>query len=169
GVLDLDSGEACTATLIAADVIVTAAHGIPAEGRLDPHARFTAGAARAGGPFEARITGYFFDPHFNAERFGHSNDIDGTDWALLRLDRPLGQTLGAVGVRDLTGQNHDQGGEARALATPLYQGGFAWDTGGRLAGHLGCRMVHVYDDNTFAHECDTTHGDSGSALMMREG
>ena len=107
---------------------------------------------------------YFIDPHFSYQRFNSGNDIDGTDWALLRIDRPLGTRLGFLSVVNLTGQ-----GSTRALATPLYQAGFAWDTGGHLAGHLGCHMIHVYDDNTFAHECDTTHGDSGSSLMIRTG
>src|SRR5262249_21304334 len=118
----------------------------------------------AGGPYEARVTGYYFDASFDYRRFTTTNDIDGADWALLRIDRPLGRTLGHLDVRNLTGQ-----GREHALATPLYHGGYPSATGGHQAGHLGCRMVRVFNDNTFAHECDTTHGDSGSSLMMREG
>src|SRR5262249_26347865 len=80
------------------------------------------------------------------------------------LDAPLGTRLGHAGVQNLTGQ-----GRARATAADLYQAGFAWDTGQNLSGNQRCHIVRVYDDNTFAHECDTTRGDSGSALMVRNG
>ena len=164
GVLALQGGESCTATLIADNVLITAAHCIHAEGRLNADATFTAAEGLAGGPYQARVTAYFFDPHFQWRRFNTTNDIDGTDWAMLRLDRPLGARLGHVNVENLTGQ-----GAARAQAVELYQAGFGWDTGHHLAGNLGCRLAHVYDDNTFSHECDTTRGDSGSALMVRQG
>jgi len=30
-------------------------------------------------------------------------------------------------------------------------------------------MIAMHPDNTFAHECDTTRGDSGSAFLVRNG
>ena len=49
------------------------------------------------------------------------------------------------------------------------QAGFAWDTGTHLAGDTRCHIVAIHPDNTFAHECDTTRGDSGSAFLVRNG
>lgn len=161
GQLTMESGEACTATLIARDVIVTAAHCIHGEGgRLNASARFVA----ASGGATARVTAYLIDRRYDYTRFNTTNDIDGLDWALLRIDQPLGDRLGHAGVRDLIGE-----GAQRATSTDLMQAGYSWDTGDNLSGNLRCRIVTVNRDNTFAHECDTTRGDSGSSFMVRNG
>ncbi len=160
GLLHMDTGESCTATLIARDVIVTAAHCIHNERGVNPRGQFTT----ASGGRSARITAYLIDQRFDYRRFGTGNDIDGMDWALLRLDQPLGDQLGFAGVQNLTAQ-----GQSRAAAADLMQAGYAWDTGGNLSGNLRCHIVQVHPDNTFAHECDTTRGDSGSAFLVRDG
>jgi protease YdgD len=67
-------------------------------------------------------------------------------------------------VRNLTGQ-----GLNAARAADLYQAGYGWDTGETLAANVGCHIVETYPDNTFAHECDTTRGDSGSSFLVRNG
>lgn len=160
GVLRMDTGESCSATLIARNVIVTAAHcihnerGVNARGRFEP----------AVGGASARITHYLVDQRFDYRRFATGDDVDGMDWALLRLDQPLGDRLGFAGVQNLTAQ-----GQQQATNVDLMQAGYSWDTGGRLSGNLRCRMVQVYPDHTFAHECDTTRGDSGSGFLVRNG
>lgn len=160
GELVNDAGEACTATLVARDVIVTAAHCINSEQGPNASARFES----AFGHHSARTVAYLTDPHYDYRRFTSGNDVDGLDWALLRIDQPLGDQLGFAGVQNLTGQ-----GRAQALAADLMQAGFGWDTGEHLAGNLRCHMVDVHADNTFAHECDTTRGDSGSSFFVRNG
>lgn len=152
--------EQCTATLIARDVIVTAAHCI-----------HTDAGVRAGGVFEpaaggasARTIAYLIDPNFNYKAFTTSNESDGLDWALLRIDRPLGDRLGFAGIRNLTGE-----GRTAARAADLYQAGYSWDTGATLSANIRCHIVETYRDNTFSHECDTTRGDSGSAFLVRSG
>ena len=159
GVLRMSTGESCTATLIARDVIVTAAHCIQSERGVNAAGEFE---AASGG--RAHVTAYLVDQRYDFRRFATTNDIDGMDWALLRLDRPLGDALGFAGVQNLTAQ-----GQQRAAAADLYQAGYGWDTGGHLAGNLRCHIVQVNADNTFAHECDTTRGDSGSSFMVRDG
>lgn len=166
GEIEFDAGGACTATLIAENVIVTAAHCIAENNSIDARGVFRTGFDRRGGPEQARITGYLMDPEWNEQRFGSTNDIDGTDWALLRLRRPLGRELGYVGVRALV----ENEGERGARNFPLFQAGYSWDTGEHLSGNAGnCTMTQIYNDNTMAHDCDTTRGDSGSPFMIREG
>lgn len=164
GQLELDSGEACTATLIGPDVIITAAHCIHTDQGVNAAARFVTGAGSPGGPFEARTTAYMIDPRFNYRRFNDTDEIDGLDWALLRIDQRLGDRLGYAGVQNLTGGNRQA-----ALAADLYQAGYAWDTGDFLTGHMRCHMISFAADNTFMHECDTTRGDSGSSFLVRNG
>lgn len=160
GQLVMDTGEACTATLIGRDVIVTAAHCINTENGVNASARFES----ASGGLSARVVAYLLDRRYDYTRFTTTDEIDGLDWALLRLDRPLGDRLGHAGVQNLTGQ-----GAARARAADLMQAGYSWDTGEHLSGNLRCHIATVNSDNTFAHECDTTRGDSGSAFMVRNG
>lgn len=152
--------ERCTATLVARDVIVTAAHCVHVGDQLNPAGTFE---PEAGGQ-SARVTAYIINPQFNYQRFNTTDEIDGMDWALLRLDRPLGATLGFAGVRVITGS-----GREAARAASLYQAGYSWDTGDTLSANVGCHIVDAFSDNTFAHECDTTRGDSGSAFLVRNG
>ncbi len=165
GQIELESGGACTATLIADDVLITASHCINEDGQTDARGVFHTAYDRRGGSLEARVTGFLIDPNWNEERFSAGDDLDGTDWALLRIDRPLGARIGHVGVRGLV----ETAGNRGALGTELYQAGYSWDTGEHLSGNIGCHMVEVFNDNTMAHNCDTTRGDSGSPFMVREG
>jgi protease YdgD len=158
GLLRMDNGGACSATLVARDVIATAAHCLTSERGADANGRFIS----ASGGREARVVAYLLDRSFNYRRFATTDEIDGLDWALLRLDRPLGDTLGYARIRSITGPN-------RPLGTGLMQAGYSWDTGVHLSGNLSCRMIAMHADNTFAHECDTTRGDSGSGFVVRNG
>lgn len=156
GVLRFQSGGVCSATLVGRNAVVTAAHCLYAgDGRLDARARFT----NASGEHSARVTDYLVDTGYNYVRFSSTEEISGLDWALLRLDRPLGETLGYATVRGLT--------RANARQADLMQAGYAWDTGEHLAANLSCRIVNLRTDRTFAHECDTTRGDSGSGFLVR--
>lgn len=154
-------GEACTATLIARDVIVTAAHCI----HTNTNAVTGGGTFRpeAGGA-EARAVAYIVDPRFDYRRFNTTDEIDGLDWAIIRLDQPLGDRLGFAGVRSIT----DRGTQA-AAAHNLLQAGYSWDTGDTLSANINCHIVEVQTGGTFAHECDTTRGDSGSGFLIRNG
>lgn len=152
-------GERCTATLIARNVVITAAHCLHGDRGVT-----TGGEFRAEGGATARATAYMINERFDYRRFNTTDEIDGLDWALIRLDQPLGDRLGHAGVRNLTGQ-----GLSAARAADLYQAGYSWDTGDALSANVGCHIVAVHPDGTFAHECDTTRGDSGSAFLIRNG
>src|SRR3546814_3692503 len=53
----------------------------------------------ASGEHTARVVAYLVDPQFNYRRFSTTDEIDGLDWALLHIDRPLGDQLGYAGIR----------------------------------------------------------------------
>ncbi len=159
GTISMTAGGSCTATLIGPNVLITAAHCVHGEdGRANAAGEFV-----SNGGERARITHYLLDDNFDYRRFNTSEDIDGLDWALLRIDRNLGDEMGFLQVADLTGR-----GLARAASADLYQAGFSWDTGENLSGNLACHLIAIQEgQNTFAHECDTTRGDSGSPFMVR--
>ena len=160
GRLNFESGGACTASLVARDVLITAAHCISEDGVINAAAEFLTGDALPGGTRRAQVIDYYMDPDWDEARFSDGDELDGTDWALLRLDRPLGDELGHLGVFAL-------GNDRRtASRTRLLQAGYSWDTGDNLSGNLDCGVVELARDNTMAHDCDTTRGDSGSPFMI---
>jgi protease YdgD len=157
GVLEFESGSECTGTLVARDVVLSAAHCVhDDDNNVAAAGVFRSGFGRRGGAQEARITGYLVAPRFNVSLFNDSDKLDGTDWVYLRLDRPLGDTLGTIAIRPLT----------TVSGITLDQAGYSWDTEGHLSGHLGCAAVGLSADGTLEHTCDTTRGDSGSPLMV---
>lgn len=154
-------GEMCTATLVARNVLATAAHCIHTDSGVTSGGEFT--PAAGGAP--ARAIAYLVNQRYNYRQFTTTDEIDGMDWALIRIDQPLGERLGFAGVRNLTGQ-----GLPTAGAADLYQAGYSWDTGNEaMSGNISCHIVQVNPDGTFAHECDTTRGDSGSGFLVRNG
>jgi protease YdgD len=165
GEVTFESGPQCTATLIGPDILVTAAHCIMRERGVRTRGEFLTATGRADGGLKANVIGHFLSPRYSRQRFEETREVDGLDWALLRIDQRLGDELGFVEVRDV----FSGAGEAAVRGVDLYQAGFSWDTGVHLSGNVGCHALDVFDDNTFSHECDTTHGDSGSPFMVREG
>jgi protease YdgD len=161
GTISLDVGGTCTASLVARDVLVTAAHCISEDGRINAAGEFVTGAALPGGPRRARIIDFHMDPDWDEQAFSDGDTRDGTDWALLRLDRPLGDELGHLGVY---APGRPGWGELRAAQ--VRQAGYSWDTGENLSGNLDCRVREIFPDNTLAHDCDTTRGDSGSPFIV---
>ena len=164
GYVDFDEGGTCTATLIGPDILITAAHCIADGRRINAEGEFKTGEALPGGHRTARVIDYLVDEDWDNERFSDTDDIDGADWALLRIDRPLGDELGHVGVLDSTELSRRAARQER-----LWQAGYSWDTGDNLSGNEDCRIVEFNRDNTMAHNCDTTRGDSGSPFLIRRG
>ena len=143
-------------SILERDVIVTAAHCIHTDNGVNASARFTT----ADGRHQAQVTHYLIDPNFNYIRFNRGDEIDGLDWALLRLSAPLGDQVGYAGYLPR--------GASAAMGQRLMQAGYSWDTGENLSGNLDCRVLQANADNTFSHNCDTTRGDSGSAFVIRQ-
>ena len=166
GIVDLPDGT-CTGVLVAPRIVMTSAHCLFGAG--DQRVKALTFRAGASGNSHAAIAGFsdiLVSPAYarGAAPPGMGN---GTDWAILRLDRPLGEEVGYLEVHEL-----DDGDLAAIGAGGLRisQAGYSWDTDPYLSGHRDCRVIQAYRDATILHNCDTTRGDSGSPLLLfREG
>lgn len=166
GQLDFESG-ACTATLVAPDVVLTAAHCFFTDGYADRPISFFAGLDGDTYVEVAGIVDYYVNPRYDDNADFGPGQGNGEDWGFARLDRPLGDTLGYLAV--LAPQPEDQRRAISGGWFPMNQGGYSWDTGDRLSAHLGCRIIEFLADNSMFHECDTTLGDSGSPFFIDRG
>lgn len=101
GEIDLEIGGACTAALIGPDILISAAHCVSDEGRVNAAGRFRTAAAREGGVVTANVIDFLMDAAWDQTLFDETDEVDHADWVLLRLDAPIGDTLGYLGVASL--------------------------------------------------------------------
>ena len=143
--------------------MLTAAHCVTDTGdeTLVP-VSFSAGLTRGTSQGEAKVTGAVFDPSYDPET-QPAGGGNGYDWALVVLDRDLGNDVGYLNVHQLNGTDLSEIGRSGLIVN---QAGYSWDTGDNLSGNVGCRIVEAFGDNSILHECDTAQGDSGSPFLL---
>lgn len=165
GILGLRVGRSCTATLVAPDIVLTAAHCLVTEDRrVVREGAFLAGFTRDGPSATARISDIYVNPEFLEDRGGPGPGRgDGRDWAFVRLSQPIGDTQGYLPVLALSPDQQRLIEQRQGYA--ISQAGYSWDTGEDISAHLDCTVDTFFDTGSLRHNCDITLGDSGSPLL----
>lgn len=160
-----ESGYICTGTLIELDVVLTNAHCV-----IDPETHQRSIAMRflpnlINGRVQNDEDIAIVESAWAATDFSDSAAPNPKDWAILKLDRPLGEKYGTIGWRTLPIETLVANSDQFALVG--YSGDFPSDNPGETAGvHLGCTILDEVD-GLLLHSCDTTGGASGGPILGR--
>ena len=158
GRLDFAAGGHCSGTLVGADLVLTAAHCV-----YDEHGH------QHGGTTFTPVSD-FGNQDFQAEIIDHRVGVVDyqnnwvNDWAVLKLDRRLGDEFGWVGV---LGSNSND----IKLPMSVSLAGFSSDVSGgaTMSAHLDCQLKERLSTDALkgmlVSDCDTEKGASGSAVV----
>lgn len=165
GRINLAGRGYCTATLITRDVVLTAAHCLWNREMNSwyplRYLKFVAGMSGTSVQGVAGIKRMLVSRAVSvaenpaAKPWG---DIR-SDWALLRLNRPLGDTLGYVPL---------SAGRRLSVGMPVVHAGYRYDRQEVLTVRQGCFITGIYDRKRLLRSnCQSGYGDSGGPLLFK--
>ena len=149
----------CSAVLIGPDLAATAAHCLwnkitgrqMGAGALNVVVGWNRGMVTDG----AGVAEVVLPPSWVPEQVAHYGQAQAQkDWALLRLDKPLGKTAGWLAVDGTI-----QTGQAVVAV------GYGEDRKHVAVAHSGCHMQQQAAPGLWLHSCDAVHGDSGGPIF----
>ncbi|MEM6432581.1 MAG: trypsin-like peptidase domain-containing protein [Cyanobacteria bacterium P01_D01_bin.115] len=153
----------CTGTLIADDVVLTNAHCAISSETQELHQRLAFQPNLINGAITNADDLAWAEEVLLGTDFTEGRQPDPNDWALVKLDRPLGDRYGTLRWQALPSEillDH-----AEQLNLVGYSGDFPADNPGETAGvHQGCSITQD-DDPFWIHDCDTSGGASGGPIL----
>lgn len=155
----------CTGTLVAEDVVLTAAHCLwnrKAENWFPlRYVSFIAGMNRQMMQGVAKVMSVRLAPGFMPLRGAEERQVAQVmhDWALLKLDSAIGRELGYLNIL--------ASGELQ-LNDGVVQAGYQAGRAEVLTAEYDCRVKAVYESvGLVRNTCVTAYGDSGGPLLVR--
>lgn len=153
GRLIAPDGTYCTASLVWKNLIITAAHCVFKDGEfLKGKYQFLLGASNGTSVAESGVSYIWWGT-------ADSQNNRNLDWAVLKIEKPLGEKYGYFGWKPSTEENLENVMQA-GYGSLFYQGK-------SMSGvqECGARAFNPEKGLIF-HDCDTSTGDSGSPLFQ---
>lgn len=149
-------GGVCSGTLVARDIVLTAAHCIfPLLEQPEDQRQVVVAANYRNGEYDDLSAVTMIDlGASDFQRHGRDND-----WALLKLERPLGDTFGFM----LTARSLPTGFWSRGLSAAGYSSDL--ESGEYLTVDRDCRIHNFLPNRGYSHDCNSWNGASGGPIF----
>jgi V8-like Glu-specific endopeptidase len=156
-------GYTCTGTLLAPDIVLTNAHCVvnPKTQQVSSQIWFQPNLIYGNLQDQADLA--FVQEYAVGTDFSDFEGANPHDWAILKLDRPVGEKYGTLPWASLSTRILKQNQGQFALIG--YSGDFPEEGPGETAGvHIGCSILGE-ENGLLIHNCDTTGGASGGPII----
>ncbi|NEU76224.1 trypsin-like serine protease [Hassallia byssoidea VB512170] len=161
----------CTGALIAEDIILTNAHCVidPETGKLSQRIQFLPNVID-GQVQDTRDVAEVVDVVYGTN-FKDGAKLDANDWAVMKINKPLGRKYGYLGVKSVASSTLIRNqkkyffvGYSRDFPSSKYQQFFTAGAGWTASFQAGCSILKE-EANFLLHDCDTAGGSSGGPII----